>query len=156
VYRPPIPANAKLCSGAACDDNVGVCRMNPNKPDKIDKTNLAPAEDTYLCYTSMPTPGTWTKYTVYVAQAGTYAIGGLMAVPQGGAMNVSFGGTITTGDVKLPVQSPVDVCGGGEYYHCWIPRQNLATVTFTAAGTYLMTLAQPGRFNADYLTFTKM
>ena len=150
-----MPANAKLCSGAACDDNVGVCRMNPSKPDKIDKTNLAPAEDTYLCYTQMG-GGTWTKYTVVVEQAGTYTVGGFMAVPQGGAMNLSFGGTITTGNVTLPISSPVDVCGGGEYYHCWIPRQNLGTVTFPAAGTYLMTLTQVGRFNADNFTFTKM
>lgn len=153
VYRPPVPANATLCSGAACADNVGVCRMNPSKPDKIDKTNLAPAEDTYLCYTQA---GTWTKYTVVVTEAGTYAVGGFMAVPQGGAMNISFGGTITTGNVTLPVSSPVDVCGGGEYYHCWIPRPNLGTVTFPAAGTYLMTLTQTGRFNADNFTFTKM
>jgi hypothetical protein len=153
VYRPPMPATAKVCSGAACDDNVGVCRMNPSKPDKIDKTNLAPAGDTYLCYTQA---GTWTKYTVVVEQAGTYAIDGFMAVPQGGAMNISFSATITTKDVMLPVSSPVDVCGGGEYYHCWIPRQNLATVTFPEAGTYVMTLTQVGRFNADNFTFTKM
>jgi hypothetical protein len=153
VYRPPIPATARLCSGAACDDNVGVCRMNPAKPDKINKTDLAPADDTYLCYTQA---GTWTKYTVVVEQAGTYAVNGFMAVPQGGAMNVSFGGTITTGDVTLPVSSPVDVCGGGEYYHCWIPHPNLSTITFPSAGTYLMTLTQTGRFNADNFTFTKM
>ena len=148
-----MPANAKLCSGAACDDNVGVCRMNTMKPDKIDKTTFAPADDTYLCYTQA---GTWTKYTVVVEQAGTYAVNGFMAVPQGGAMNISFSATITTGNVTLPVSSPVDVCGGGEYYHCWIPRPNLAMVTFPAAGTYLMTLTQTGRFNADNFTFTKM
>jgi hypothetical protein len=56
----------------------------------------------------------------------------------------------------LPVSSPVDVCGGGEYYHCWIPRMNLATVTFPQAGTYVMTLTQTGRFNASSFTFTKM
>ena len=33
VYRPLVPAGAKPCGGAACDDNVGVCRMNPQKPD---------------------------------------------------------------------------------------------------------------------------
>jgi hypothetical protein len=82
VYRPPMPANAKLCSGAACDDNVGVCRMNPSKPDKVDATTPAPSDATYLCYTQA---GTWTKYTVVVEQAGTYAVGGFMAVPMGGA-----------------------------------------------------------------------
>jgi hypothetical protein len=155
VYRPPIPATSKLCSGAACDDNVGVCRMNPSKPDKINKTDLAPAMDTYLCYTQA---GTWTKYTVVVDQAGTYAVGGFMAVPNGGAANISFSGpgNVTTGNVTLPVTDPVALCGGGEQYHCWQERDSLATVTFAQAGTYLMTLTQTGRFNADSFTFTKM
>jgi len=151
-YRPPIPATAKICSGAACDDNVGVCRMSPNKPDRTSATELAPAADTYLCYS---VAGEWTKYTVVVTQAGTYAVGGFMAVPQGGGVNLSFGGTITTGNLTLAVTNPSN-CGGGEYFHCWAQRENLATVTFPAAGTYLMTLTQTGRFNADNFTFTKM
>ena len=151
-YRPPIPANANLCSGAACDDNVGVCRMSPNKPDRTSATELAPAADTYLCYS---VAGEWTKYTVVVTEAGTYAVGGFMAVPQGGGVNLSFGGTITTGNLTLAVTNPSN-CGGGEYFHCWAQRENLATVTFAAAGTYLMTLTQTGRFNADNFTFTKM
>jgi hypothetical protein len=156
VYRTPIiPAGAQVCGGAACNDNVGVCRMNPSKPDKINKTDLAPAMDTYLCYTQA---GTWTKYTVAVAQAGTYAVGGYMAVPNGGAANISFSGpgSATTGNVTLPVTDPVMLCGGGEQYHCWQERDGLGTVTFTQAGTYLMTLTQVGRFNADNFTFTKM
>ena len=151
-YRPPIPATAKICSGAACDDNVGVCRMNPAKPDKTSATTFAPSTDTYLCYS---TAGEWTKYTVVVAEAGTYSIGGFMAVPQGGAMNLSFTATISTGDLTLAVTSPTN-CGGGEFYHCWAQRDGLATVTFPMAGTYLMTLTQVGRFNADNFTFTKM
>ena len=151
-YRPPIPANATICSGAACADNVGVCRMSPNKPDRTSATALAPADDTYLCYS---VAGEWTKYTVVVTQAGTYAVGGFMAVPQGGGVNLSFGASITTGDLALAVTNP-SACGGGEYYHCWAQRENLAMVTFPAAGTYLMTLTQTGRFNADNFTFTKM
>ncbi|HVU50283.1 MAG TPA: hypothetical protein VHL80_06335, partial [Polyangia bacterium] len=153
-YRPPIPANAKICSGAACDDNVGVCRMNPNKPDVTAPNVHAPADDTYLCYS---TAGEWTKYTVVVAEAGTYSVGGFMAVPQGGGVNISFSGSgnITTGNLTLAVTNP-SMCGGGEYYHCWAQRENLATVTFPQAGTYLMTITQTGRFNADNFTFTKM
>jgi hypothetical protein len=150
-YRPP--ANAKICNGAACDDNVGVCRMSPLKPDLTSKTTLASATDTYLCYS---VAGEWTKYTVVVAEAGTYAVGGFIAVPQGGGVNISFGPTITTGNLMLTVTSPNTICGGGEYYHCWGQRDNLATVDFPAAGTYLMTLTQVGRFNADNFTFTKM
>jgi hypothetical protein len=151
-YRPPIPATAKICSGAACADNVGVCRMNPNKPDVTAPNVHAPADDTYLCYS---TAGEWTKYTVVVAEAGTYAVGGFMAVPQGGGVNISFGNNITTGNLTLAVTNP-SMCGGGEYFHCWAQRENLATVTFPSAGTYLMTLTQTGRFNADNFTFTKM
>jgi hypothetical protein len=155
VYRPPIPANAKICSGAACDDNVGVCRMNPSKPDLTAPNVHAPADDTYLCYSTMG-GGEWTKYTV-VVEAGTYSVGGFMAVPQGGGVNISFSGpgNVTTGNLTLAVTNP-SMCGGGEYYHCWAQRDNLATVTFTQAGTYLMTMTQTGRFNADNFTFTKM
>jgi hypothetical protein len=152
VYRTPMPAGAKICGGAQCDDNAGVCRMNPSKPDNTINGQPMPAADTYLCYT---TAGMWSKYTVQVEQAGTYAVGGIMAVPQNGAFNLSFGGNITTGNVSLAI-TPTTNSGSGENYHSWDTRMNLATVTFPAAGTYLMTFTQVGRFNADAFTFTKM
>ena len=150
-YRPPMPADAKLCSGAACDDNVGVCRMNPQKPDNTIDGQPMPATDTYLCYS---VAGEWTKYTVVVAEAGTYSVSGVMAVPQGGAFNLSFGAAITSGNVALAITS-TEHSGSGENYHSWDDRKNLATVTFPTAGTYVMTLTQVGRFNADSFTFTK-
>jgi hypothetical protein len=152
VYRPLMPANAKLCSGAACDDNVGVCRMNPSKPDNTINGQPMPASDTYLCYS---VAGEWTKYTVVVAQAGTYSVAGTMAVPQGGGVNLSFGSNISTGNISLAI-TPTTNSGSGENYHSWDTRSNLATVTFPAAGSYLMTLTQVGRFNADSFTFTKL
>lgn len=152
VYRPPMPANAQMCSGAACADNVGVCRMNPSKPDNTINGQAMPATDTYLCYS---VAGEWTKYTVTVAEAGKYAVGATVAVPQNGAFNLSFTGNVTTGNVALTVTSTAN-SGSGEMYHSWDTRSNLATVTFPAAGTYLMTLTQVGRFNADNFTFTKM
>lgn len=153
VYRPPMPANAKLCSGAACDDNVGVCRMNPSKPDNTISGQPMPATDTYLCYS---VAGQWTKYTVVVEQAGTYSVGGIMAVPpNGGGVNLSFGNDISTGNLTLAV-TPNTNSGSGENFHSWDDRKNLGTVTFPAAGTYLMTLTQVARFNADAFVFTKM
>jgi len=152
VYRPPMPATAKLCSGAACDDNVGVCRMNPSKPDNTVNGQAMPPQDTYLCYS---VAGQWTKYTVTVQQAGTYAVGGIVAVPQNGAFNLAFGGNITTGNVPLAITSTAN-SGSGENYHSWDDRKNLATVTFPAPGRYVMTFTQVGRFNADAFTFTKM
>jgi hypothetical protein len=150
-YRPPMPADTQICSGAACDDNAGVCRMNPNKPDNTIDGDPMPADATYLCYT---TAGTWTKYTVVVAEAGTYSISGVMGVQQPAGMNISFGDDITTGDVSLAV-TPTDHSGSGEGFHSWADRATLASVTFPAAGTYLMTLTQTGRFNASSFTFSK-
>ena len=152
VYRPLMPADAKKCSGAACDDNVGVCRMNPSKPDNTINGQAMPPTDTYLCYS---VAGEWTKYTVTVAEAGTYSVGGTMAVPQGGGVNLSFGANITTGNISLAI-TPTTNSGSGENYHSWDTRSALGSVTFPARGTYLMTLTQVGRFNADSFTFTKM
>lgn len=152
VYRAPIPANAQVCGGAACAENVGVCRMNPAKPDNTINGQPMPPEATYLCYS---VAGEWTKYTVVVAQAGTYAVGGTMAVPQGGGMNLSFGNGITTGDISLAITSTAN-SGSGENYHSWDTRPTLGSVTFPAAGTYLMTFTQVGRFNASSFSFTKM
>ena len=153
VYRPLMPADAQKCSGAACDDNVGVCRMNPSKPDNTINGQPMPSTDTYLCYS---VAGEWTKYTVVVAEAGTYSVGGTMAVPQGNpAFNLSFGNNISTGNLPLAI-TPTTNSGSGENYHSWDTRSALGSVTFPAAGKYLMTLTQVGRFNADSFTFTKM
>jgi hypothetical protein len=152
VYRPPMPVDAPMCSGAACDDNVGVCRMNTAKPDNTITGQPMPATDTYLCYS---TAGQWTKYTVVVEQAGTYAIGSVMAVPpSGGGANLSFGNDITSGNLSFAV-TPNTNSGSGENYHSWDERSNLGSVTFPAAGTYVMTFTQVSRFNADAFTFTK-
>jgi hypothetical protein len=151
-YRQPMPADAQICGGAACDDNVGVCRMNPGKPDNTIDGDPMPPEDTYLCYT---TAGTWTKYTVVVMEAGAYAVSGVMGVQQEASANISFGADITTGDMTFPV-TPTANSGSGEGFHSWDDRANLATVTFSAPGTYLMTLTQVSRFNADSFSFTRM
>lgn len=152
-YRPAMPENAKMCSGAACDDNVGVCRMNPQKPDNTISGQPMPSTDTYLCYS---VAGEWTKYTVVVEQAGAYSVSGVMAVPpSGGGANISFGDGITTGDMAFAV-TPNTMSGSGENFHSWDDRKNLGVVTFPAAGTYVMTLKQTARFNADSFTFTKL
>ena len=120
-----------LCSGAACDDNVGVCRMNPSKPDNTITGQAMPAGDTYLCYS---VAREWTKYTVVVAEAGQYSISGVMAVPPSdGGVSLSFGNDITTGNISLAV-TPNTNSGSGENFHSWDDRKNLATITFPAAG----------------------
>jgi hypothetical protein len=153
VYRPPMPANAQVCGGAACNDNVGVCRMNPQKPDNTISGQPMPPTDTYLCYS---VPGEWTKYTVHVAEAGMYSVSCIMGVQQPGAgFNLSFGQNITTGDIAVTA-TPTTNSGSGEGFHSWDNRMNLGTVTFPSAGTYVMTFTQVSRINADSFTFTKM
>jgi hypothetical protein len=155
VYRPPMPANAEICGVAACDDNAGICRMNPSKPDNTINGDPMPADATYLCY-SPEEGGEWTKYTVTVTQAGTYSVSGVLAsMRQEAGFNISFGDTITTGDVPVAATS-TDNSGSGENFHSWEDRPNLATVTFAEAGSYLMTFMQTGRFNSSSFTFTKM
>jgi len=153
VYRPPMPANAQVCGGAACADNVGVCRMNPSKPDNTIAGQPMPATDTYVCYS---VPGEWTKYTVHVAEAGMYSLSCVMGVQQPGAgFNLSFGQNLTTGNIAVTA-TPTANSGSGEGFHSWDDRKNLGTVSFPAAGTYVMTFTQVSRINADSFTFTKM
>jgi hypothetical protein len=150
-YRAPMPATATICNGAACDDNVGLCRMNPNKPDKtID--GMALMDDVYLGYMGA---GEWIKYTVQVMEAGTYSIGVFIGAPNGASGSWDFGGGIMTGSVALPESSTAN-CGCGESYHSWAQRDNLAMVTFPSAGTYLMTFTTGSSLNIDKFTFTKM
>ena len=153
VYRPPMPANAQVCGGAACNDNVGVCRMNPNKPDNTIAGQPMPPTDTYLCYS---VAGEWTKYTVHVAEAGMYSLSCVMGVQQPGAgFNVSFGQNISSGNIAV-IATSTQSSGSGEGFHSWEDRKNLATVTFPAAGSYVMTFTQLSRINADSFTFTKL
>jgi hypothetical protein len=153
VYRPPMPASAKLCGGAACDDNVGVCRMNPAKPDNTIAGQPMPPTDTYLCYS---VPGEWTKYSVHVAEAGTYSISCVMGVQQpGSGFNLSFGPNISSGNIAVTA-TPTTNSGSGEGFHSWDDRKNLGTITFPTAGNYVMTFTQVSRINADSFTFTKM
>ena len=47
-------------------------------------------------------------------------------------------------------------CKCAEAYHAWKNSANIATVTFPAAGTYLLTITQMGIYNPLFYTFTKM
>jgi hypothetical protein len=142
-----------VCGGAACDDNVGLCRMNPAKPDKTVEGVAVTPQDTYLCYVATTQ---WVKYTVQVAEAGTYAVGGFTAAPGGVTISLDFGDGISTGTFAVP-ESPTATCGCTESYHSWATHENLATVAFAEAGTYLMTFSVvTQQFNPDRFTFTKM
>jgi hypothetical protein len=165
IYR-PVPAGDKsgTCNAAACDDNAGLCHMNTGEPDD-DPTGkpIVPA-DVYPCYTAT---GEWIKYTVQVLEPGTYSVGGLMGAPrppQNDTPTVSLdfgmvdGNDITTGTFTVPSS----ICGNPdpgctEGYHVWQTDNNMATVTFPAPGTYVMTFNLVSSYlNPDYFVFTKM
>ena len=153
-YR-PVAAGGTACGGAACNDNAGICHMSATEPDNYasgpQAGTLVTPQDVYVCYAAT---GEWLKYTVEVAETGTYAIGGQMAVPGGTAISLDFGGGVTTGSILLPA-SPTAACKCPETYHSWQDLQNLATIDLQA-GTYVMTLTfVTGQCNPDTITFTK-
>jgi hypothetical protein len=116
--------------------------------------NMTTEEDTYLSYTNT---GQWQKYTVEVLEAGTYSIGALMGTPPNVKITLDFGNGVTTRILALPASPVTPACACDEAYHAWTPVDNLSTVTFPAAGTYLLTLTlNAGTYNPLYFTFTKM
>jgi len=116
--------------------------------------NMTTQDDTYLSYT---VTGQWQKYTVEVLSAGTYSIGTLMGTPPGAKATFDFGDGVTSGSIALPASPVSAACKCLEAYHAWTNSMNLGTVTFPAAGTYLLTLTlNMGTYNPLYFTFTKM
>jgi hypothetical protein len=117
--------------------------------------NMTTADDTYLSYTNS---GEWQKYTVEVLSAGTYSIGALMGTPPNVTITLDFGISVTPVMLAMLPASPVSAaCMCAEAYHAWNPVGSLGTVTFAAAGTYLLTLTlNAGNYNPLYFTFTKM
>jgi hypothetical protein len=116
--------------------------------------DMTTQDDTYLSYTNT---GEWQKYTVEVHSAGTYSIGALMGTPPNAKATFDFGGGITSGAIALPASPVSAACKCLEAYHAWYNSMNIGTVTFAAAGTYVMTLTlNMGTYNPLYFTFTKM
>jgi hypothetical protein len=116
--------------------------------------DMTTEDDTYLSYTAA---GEWQKYTVEVLSTGTYSIGALMGTPPNVKVTFDFGNGITSGTVALPASPLTQACKCLEAYHAWNSSPNIGTVTFPAAGTYLMTLTlNAGTYNPLYFTFTKM
>ncbi len=182
VYR-PVAAGDKVCGGAGCKDNVGICHMNGGEPDNYASsgpswlagangptltgplvklgTNVMP-QDVYPCYLISPTSGTpspdplWIKYTVQVTEPGTFSIGAFAGVFPGTTFSFDFGGGMTSGIVPIPA-SPTAGCNCPETFHSWQMYQNLGMVTVPVAGLYVLTFTLfTHELNPDYFTFTKM
>jgi hypothetical protein len=137
-----IDLNCTGQAGSPADKNVVGCGTEP-------------AGAVYLGYIDA---GDWLRYTVTVAQAGTYVISGHEGIA-GNNVSVSFTFTPTAaltpavkvGPVKLP---STDKCGH-EAYHVWGTHDNLAEITLPA-GTYVMQLdIVSAAMNLDWFAFTK-
>jgi len=116
--------------------------------------NTTTQDDTYLSYT---VTGEWQKYTVEVHSAGTYSIGALSGTPPNAKITFDFGNGVTSGSIALPASPVSAACKCIEAYHAWNNVMNIGTVTFPAAGTYLLTLTlNMGTYNPLYFTFTRM
>lgn len=100
--------------------------------------------------------GQWWKYTVQVAEAGTYVFGTKCAAGNTGSkISVTFvPGDITTGPLEIPTTAGHQP--GVEVYHVWETLGNMAEIKLPA-GTFVMTVkieAKAG-LNFDYFTFVK-
>jgi hypothetical protein len=175
AYRTGTPCvdNGQTNPAGNCPDNAGLSHMNTGEPD--DYTNGMPVNP-YFPYPSYSVTGEWLKYTVVVLQAGTYSISGLDGAPrpnQNAAPTVTldFGGGIQavassccapTPPATAGFNIPASICGTPdpgctEGYHVWQTNMNMATVTFPAPGTYVMTMTLINSyFNPGYWDFVKM
>ena len=112
-------------------------------------------EDTSQVYVGWTQAREWLKYTVTVAEAGTYVIGAHVAAGSKGAtLTFSFGDNITTGEIEIPTTA--GYIPNHEVYHVWEKLDNLKEVTLPA-GTYVMKveIGKIAGMNLEGFTFTK-
>jgi hypothetical protein len=104
------------------------------------------------CYLAQTNTGDWTKYTVKVAQAGTYTL----------AMLTAAQGT-TTPFVAVSLLSDKDSAGTGKltlplttYFHNWVYTRSLASLSLDT-GLQVLRFDIPGNgpMNIDYIDFAR-
>jgi hypothetical protein len=136
--------------GADC---VGLSVENAQKPDVLVDGGPADYGEIYISYCA---PGEWLKYTVEVAESGTYAV----SVNEGGpnvSISLAFSATpvVTTGTVMIP-DSVDQAQPGHEMYHVWQNVDDFGMVTLEA-GIYVMQFTiVTSQANFDSFNFTKM
>lgn len=106
-------------------------------------------------YAGWTQTGEWFRYTVEVAEAGTYIIGGHVAAGGNNAkLSLSFGPSLTTG--PLPIPTTAGHQPGVEVYHVWERLDHLAELTLPAGQAVLtVKIENAGGMNLDSLTFTR-
>jgi hypothetical protein len=106
-------------------------------------------------YVGWTQPGEWLKYTVRVAETGTYVIGGKFAAGSKGAtLTFTFTPELTTGEIEIPTTAGFRP--GVEVYHVWENLDHLKEITLPA-GIYVMTvkIGKVAGLNLQSFSFTQ-
>jgi len=132
------------------DDSIGLAAFGnghvsttgaPEKPDQV--------------YVGWTEPDEWLKYTVRVAETGTYVIGGKFAAGSKGAtLTFTFTPELTTGEIEIPTTAGFQP--GKEVYHVWEKLDHLKEMTLPA-GIYVMTvkIGKVAGLNLESFSFTQ-
>jgi hypothetical protein len=103
------------------------------------------------CYLAQTNSGDWTKYTVRVAQAGTYSLAMLSAaseteIPFVAVSLLNGSDSVGTGRITLPLTT---------YFHHWVYTRDLAMLSLDT-GLQVLRFDIPGNgpMNIDYIDFT--
>jgi hypothetical protein len=112
------------------------------------------SDQVYLGYTHA---GEWVKYSVHIAEPGTYQFGGKFASGfTNASISVTFTPEIKTGSITIPTTAGYQP--GVEVYHVWEKLDNLAEIKLPA-GDFVMTVKieeeHTGGLNIDYFSFIK-
>jgi hypothetical protein len=142
--------DAKKTEFRTGDDSIGLAAFGDDHvtiagvPEKVGQV-----------YVGWTQPGEWLKYTVKIAEAGTYVIGAKVAAGSTGAtLTFSFGPDLTTGEIAIPTTAGFRP--GKEVYHVWETLDHLAEIKLPA-GIYLMKvqIGKVAGLNLETYTFTK-
>jgi hypothetical protein len=132
------------------EDSIGLAAFGD---DHVSTTGVP--EKAGQVYVGWTQPGEWLKYTVRVAESGTYVIGGKFAAgAPGPTLTFSFTPELTTGEIPIPTTAGFRP--GVEVYHVWETLDSLKEIKLPA-GIYLMKveIGKVAGLNLESFTFTK-
>jgi hypothetical protein len=121
----------------------------------IDNTifNLVQPEENQL-YVGWTEPGEWIKYTINVAQSGTYQIGMMYTSNQNGKISIAVNDKDLTGPLLIPSTFIAADTVDWRQWHHWNYIDDLAKIDLKK-GLKVLTLhtIEIGNMNYDYLNF---
>ena len=123
--------------------------------DEIDNSpyNVVLPEE-HMLYVGWTEPGDWVRYSVNVAQTGTYTVSLLYTSHEGGKISLSVDGRDATGPLEITSTYRDDDPLDWRQWHHW-NKAEITKVDLTA-GTHVLTLhtVENGNMNYAYLEFT--